>query len=105
MSAGLSFRWERSRNMDIKEIRRKLGITQNDLAARLGVTARTVQNWENGGAIPSTTTAKLEAMMAEESRAGDDSLNLTLALRALSRSQDEIDRLIGLLERRENGTC
>ena len=91
--------------MNIREQRKRLGLTQEELAKRLGVTARTVQNWENGGAIPSTTTAKLEAMMAEESRAGDDSLNLTLALRALSRSQDEIDRLIGLLERRENGTC
>lgn len=91
--------------MDIRLTRKRLGLTQEELAKRLGVSTRTVQNWENGGAIPSTTTAKLEAMMAEESRAGDDSLNLTLALRALSRSQDEIDRLIGLLERRENGAC
>ena len=85
--------------MNIKETRRRLGITQNDLASRLGVSVRTVQNWESGGSIPSTTMAKLEAMVADDVHGGEDSSNLSLALRALARSQDEIDRLLLIIEK------
>lgn len=33
---------------DVKRIRAKLGITQSDLARRLGTSRRNVENWEQG---------------------------------------------------------
>lgn len=38
--------------MDTREIREKFGLSQERFAKILGVTARTVQNWEAGGTIP-----------------------------------------------------
>ncbi len=37
----------------VREIRRRLGLTQEKFAARLGVTFPTVNRWENGKAKPS----------------------------------------------------
>lgn len=37
---------------DVKAIREKLGISQEEFAKRLGVSSRTVQNWEFGKKIP-----------------------------------------------------
>lgn len=45
----------------IKELRKQNGITQQQLADRLGTNLRTVQNWENKG-IGSTMTRKLISM-------------------------------------------
>lgn len=39
-------------NLDIKEIRRSLKLTQTELAEKLGVHYKTIQNWEKGGTIP-----------------------------------------------------
>lgn len=39
-------------DLDIKEIRKKLGLTQVQLAKRLGVDTKTIQNWEYGKRIP-----------------------------------------------------
>ena len=38
--------------MNTREIREKFGLSQERFAKILGVTARTVQNWEAGGTIP-----------------------------------------------------
>lgn len=38
--------------IDIKKTRSKLGLTQSGMAKKLGVTLRTIQNWEHGGVIP-----------------------------------------------------
>lgn len=40
--------------LDIKEIRKKLGLTQAQFAQRIGVDTKTVQNWEYGRPIPTT---------------------------------------------------
>jgi len=37
----------------IKEIRKQLGLSQEDLARRLGVSLATVNRWENGQSKPS----------------------------------------------------
>ena len=37
---------------DIKELRRTLGISQKELAQKLGVSTRTIANYEAGGVIP-----------------------------------------------------
>lgn len=39
-------------DLDIKEIRKKLGVSQEKLAEMLGVVRKTIQNWEAGGVIP-----------------------------------------------------
>ncbi|MDD7529536.1 MAG: LexA family transcriptional regulator [Prevotellaceae bacterium] len=38
--------------IDIREIREKLGVSQEKLAEMIGVHPRTVQNWESGSKIP-----------------------------------------------------
>ena len=35
-------------DLDIKKIRTDLGLTQVEFAKRLGISMRTVQNWESG---------------------------------------------------------
>lgn len=40
--------------LDVKEIRKSLGLTQTELAERLAVSLITIQNWERGRTIPST---------------------------------------------------
>ena len=42
----------------IYELRKKAGLTQAELAARLGVTAKAVSKWENGRAKPTTDTIR-----------------------------------------------
>ena len=37
---------------DIHAIRRKLGLSQSEFAARFGFSVRTVQEWEQGRALP-----------------------------------------------------
>ena len=50
-------------DLDIKELREKLGITQEELAKRLGVHARTIQNWESGSKIPESKHAILRNIL------------------------------------------
>ena len=38
--------------LDIKKIRKSLKLTQTELAEKLGVHYKTIQNWEKGGVIP-----------------------------------------------------
>lgn len=42
----------------LKEERERVGLSQQVLAERLGVTKQTVQNWEKGTPIPSSATEK-----------------------------------------------
>ncbi|MFW1981546.1 helix-turn-helix domain-containing protein, partial [Acinetobacter baumannii] len=44
---------------DIKEVREKTGLTQAELAARLHISARTLQNWEQGRRYPTGPAATL----------------------------------------------
>ena len=39
--------------MEIKQLREKLGLTQEQLAHKLGVTVKTVNRWERGKSKPS----------------------------------------------------
>ena len=48
--------------LDVKNIRKKLGWTQRQLAEALCVDVRTVQNWEAGKVIPVTKTEILHEM-------------------------------------------
>jgi len=40
--------------LDVRKIRKNLGLTQKQLAEKLGVDIKTVQNWESGKVVPKT---------------------------------------------------
>ena len=48
--------------METRELREKFGLSQERFAKLLGVTARTVQNWEAGGTIPQSKQEILHEM-------------------------------------------
>lgn len=50
----------------IRELRRRQGLTQEQFAARLGVTCPTVNRWENRRAKPSPVALKLIRALLNE---------------------------------------
>lgn len=48
--------------LDIKDLRLKIGVTQRELAEMVGVSEKTVQNWEYGKPIPATKHQILRAI-------------------------------------------
>lgn len=55
-------------DLDIKKIREKLGISQEQLAEMVGVHPRTVQNWESGSTIPKSKHAILRDLTIKPQR-------------------------------------
>lgn len=53
-------------NLDIRAIRSKIGISQKELANKLGVHWRTVQNWEKVGGISQEDYTKICALLPKE---------------------------------------
>lgn len=49
---------ENAISIQIREVRNRLGLTQEKFAARLGVTFPTVNRWENGKTKPSPLAQK-----------------------------------------------
>lgn len=49
-------------SIELKEKRLKLGLTQEELAEKLGVSARTIINYEQGGVIPKSKNALFQAV-------------------------------------------
>jgi transcriptional regulator with XRE-family HTH domain len=58
-------------DLDIKEIRKNLGLTQAEMAKILGVSDQTISNWEKFGRIPTPMRAKLENLVEEKSQKRD----------------------------------
>lgn len=54
---------------EVKKIRQKLGLTQEELAERLGVTQTAVSYWEDGKRRPRGPAVKLLASFLEEVKA------------------------------------
>jgi putative transcriptional regulator len=53
----------------IRELRQHLGLSQEKLAAKLGVSFRTVNRWENKRAVPSALALKqIEGLLQQMSR-------------------------------------
>lgn len=52
-------------NLDIKNLRTKLGVTQKEFAELVGVSVNTVQNWESGGKIPKSKHPILQSLTAK----------------------------------------
>jgi len=50
--------------MDVRQAREKLGFSQAELAEAVGVTTRTIQNWESGASSPKRPQVKaIERLM------------------------------------------
>jgi DNA-binding transcriptional regulator YiaG len=59
--------------IDINRLRRRLDMTQEELAAALGVTVGTVNRWENGHFRPSRLAEKaLKNLLAQVKKSGPD---------------------------------
>lgn len=57
----------------IRELRSRLGLTQEKMAARLGVTFPTINRWENGRSKPSPLALKqIEGLLADLGKNGQD---------------------------------
>lgn len=52
-------------DLDIKNIRGKLGVSQEKLAEMVGVSPRTIQNWESGSKIPTSKHAILRSLLID----------------------------------------
>ncbi|MEH1854639.1 MAG: helix-turn-helix transcriptional regulator [Nostoc sp.] len=50
----------------IRELRQQLDLSQEKFAAKLGVSLRTVNRWENGSTVPSPMALKLIEEMLEK---------------------------------------
>jgi toxin-antitoxin system, antitoxin component, xre family len=50
-------------DIKIRDLRKKIGVSQEELSKMLGVHIRTVQNWEHGGVIPASKHALLRKML------------------------------------------
>ena len=112
-------------DLDIKKIREKLGISQEQLAEMVGVHPRTVQNWESGSTIPKSKHAILRDLVLKPQQyycgdveqanvMGDNIKNATdmamqselskmidlLASKELSlqKAQEHIDRLLAIID-------
>ena len=60
----------------IREIRGRLGLTQEKFAARLGVTLPTINRWENGRTKPSPLAVQqIRDLLQGMGKDGDDLLN------------------------------
>jgi DNA-binding XRE family transcriptional regulator len=53
------------KGIDILKMRQNLDMTQEEFGKLLGVTRKTIINWEQGGGITATTIARIERMLAE----------------------------------------
>lgn len=52
--------------LEFKEIRQKLGLTQKEMAEKLGVSINTIQNYEKGGVIPASKNKILGSLLDDE---------------------------------------
>ncbi len=52
--------------IDVKAVRRKVGLSQADFARRFGFSQRTVQDWEQGHRMPSGPSRVLLHLIARE---------------------------------------
>ncbi|MCC5656141.1 helix-turn-helix domain-containing protein [Nostoc sp. XA010] len=60
----------------IRELRQQLDLSQEKFAAKLGVSLRTVNRWENGSTVPSQMALKLiEEMLQKMGQPGKRLLN------------------------------
>ncbi len=52
-------------DLNIKDLRTKLGLTQRQFAELVGVSVNTIQNWESGGTIPKSKHPILRSLLTK----------------------------------------
>jgi putative transcriptional regulator len=60
--------------INVRRVRRKLGLSQTEFAAKFGVQAATVRNWEQGRTTPEGPARVLLAVISRHPEAVEDSL-------------------------------
>ena len=60
--------------VDVREVRRKLGLSQSAFAAKFGFQAGTLRNWEQGRTRPDGPARVLLAVIARHPEAVEDAL-------------------------------
>ena len=60
--------------IDVKTMRRRLGLSQADFAAKFGFHAATLRNWEQGRTYPDGPARVLLAVIAKHPEAVEDAL-------------------------------
>lgn len=63
----------------IRDARERAGLTQEQLAQRVGVTLRTVGNWERGASVPRNRLARIREVLPDLDRTDDRGVNLRTA--------------------------
>ena len=61
-------------DIDVQEVRRKMGLSQAQFATRFGLPPATLRNWEQGRARPDAPTRVLLAVIAKHPKAVEDVL-------------------------------
>jgi len=61
--------------VDVRSVRRKLGLSQSQFAARFGFTAATIKNWEQGRTQPDGPSRILLAVIAHRPEAVVEALH------------------------------
>lgn len=109
-------------DLNIKEIREKLGVSQETLAGMVGVHPRTIQNWESGTKIPKSKHAILRDLVlkpqnyagGEQQNVNGDNINgnnvtvhktdtdklleiLASKEQSLAKAQEHIDKLLEII--------
>ncbi|MBI4754005.1 MAG: helix-turn-helix domain-containing protein [Betaproteobacteria bacterium] len=52
--------------VDVKEVRRRTGLTQEEFAARFAISLGTLRHWERGDRVPRGTALVLLSVIAKE---------------------------------------
>ena len=65
--------------MDVRRMRRKMGLSQTEFAKRFGFTPATIRNWEQGRTSPDGPARVLLAVIAHHPEAVEDAMRLALA--------------------------
>ena len=60
--------------VDVRQVRRKMGLSQAQFATRFGLQPATLRNWEQGRAHPDAPTRVLLAVIAKHPKAVEDVL-------------------------------
>ena len=107
-------------DLELKELRQKLDLTQVQLAKLIGVDVKTIQNWESGRKIPRSKDGILRSLIARphvvfggqhvqngDAVNGDKIIERTVETETIEEtapasSGAETARLIGLLEAKQN---
>ncbi|MFN6529331.1 helix-turn-helix transcriptional regulator [Nostoc sp. ChiSLP03a] len=71
----------------IRQLRQQLDLSQEKFAAKLGVSLRTINRWENGATVPSQMALKLIEEMLEKMGKADK----RLAHKSLPKSEQRED--------------